>query len=238
MFPRLLLASSNLAAPQLARAAGQLVHGLSRGAILTTAEIKLKERSREAILARETLSGLGVPQVEFFDLDARSAVELAAFDFLYIASGNPFYLLKRVRETEADSVLEELIAAGWPVIAVSAGAALLGRSLHPLRMFDSTTADLGWRDPEALGLVPFSVLPHANRWSSRLADYTSRLEQARRLTNSEIVEVPDGEAILVENDRMGWVAADAIIPPPVPMPAETTAFPGPVEHPAPLAQSA
>lgn len=238
MFPRLLLSSSNLAAPQLVRSAGQLVSGLARGAILTTAEAKLKERSRDAIVAREALLGLGVPQVEFFDLDARSPAELAGFEFLYIASGNPFYLLKRVRETEADSVLEELIGAGWPVIAVSAGAALLGRSLHPLRMFDATTADFGWRDPEALGLVPFSVLPHSNRWSARFADYAGRLERARNITNSEIVEVPDNEGIVVEGERMGWMSAEFIATPAEPIPADTTAFPDQTDHPAPLAQSA
>eukprot|EP01031_Cornospumella_fuschlensis_P015511 gene15511-18963_t len=88
MTPRLLLVSSNIAQPQFAAAVARLAQGAARAAVVTTAEPKLKERNRNAVLARETLLAVGVPTVEFFDFDARASTDLAAFDLVYLAGGN------------------------------------------------------------------------------------------------------------------------------------------------------
>ncbi len=211
MTPRLLLLSSNLAQPYLAAAVQRLAQGAACAAVVTTAESKLKERNRNALLARETLLAAGVPAVEFFDFDSRASAELAAFDLVYLAGGNPYYLLQRVRETGADSVLEDMVAAGRPVIGSSAGALLLGRSLNVVPVFDTSVPDLGCRNPTALGLVPFTALPHTNRWKARFADYADRLAVARVRCRSEIVEIADDEALLVAGDavtRLGPTVAE------------------------------
>lgn len=202
MIPRLLLVSSNLAAPHLASAARNLARGAVRAAVVTTAETKLKDRNRNALRARETLLAVGLSAVEFFDFDTHPSGDLAAYDLVYLAGGNPYYLLQRVRATEADSVLEEMIAAGRPVIGSSAGALLLGRSLNVVPVFDMSVPDLGCRNPTALGLAPFTVLPHANRWKARFADYAARLAAARVFCRSEIVEIADDEGVLVEGDSV------------------------------------
>lgn len=202
MIPRLLLVSSNIAVPHLATAARNLARGAARAAVVTTAEPKLKERNRNALLARETLLAVGLAEVKFFDFDTHPSEGLAAFDLVYLAGGNPYYLLQRVRETEADSVLEEMISAGRPVIGSSAGALLLGRSLNVVPVFDTSVPDLGCKNPTALGLVPFTVLPHTNRWKARFADYAARLDAARALCRSEIAEIADDEGLLVEGDSV------------------------------------
>jgi peptidase E len=192
-------------------AAGRLIRGLGRGAIVTTAEIKLKERNRDVALAHATLLAVGVPQVELFDFDVRPAAELAQFDFVYLASGNPFYLLKRVRETEADLVLEEMAAAGRPIIGSGAGAMLLGRSIGLVRFFDSTVANLGWKEHAALDLVPFAALPYANRWRARFVDYGTRLASARTLCGCDIAELDDGEGLLIEGGNTIRVFDDSLM---------------------------
>jgi hypothetical protein len=63
MTSRLLLVSSNIAQPHLARVVRHLARGAARAAVVTTAESKLKERNRNAILAHETLLAAGVPAV-------------------------------------------------------------------------------------------------------------------------------------------------------------------------------
>jgi dipeptidase E len=177
---------------------------------VTTADPKLKARNRNALLAREALLAAGVAEVHFFDLDTEPSGDLARFDLIYLAAGNPYYLLARVRETEADSVLEEMVAAGRLVMGASAGALLLGRSLSALSVFDPSVADFGCKNPAALSLVPFAVLPHANRWKARFADYPARLASARALCRSEIVELADDEGLLVQGaswQRIGGAAA-------------------------------
>jgi dipeptidase E len=168
------------------------------------------------------LLAVGLADVEFFDFDTRPSAGLAAFDLVYLAGGNPYYLLQRVRETEADSVLEEMIAAGRPVIGSSAGALLLGRSLNAVPVFDTSVPDLGCKNPTGLGIVPFTVLPHTNRWKARFADYAARLAAARVLCRSEIVELADDESLLVEGDAITRIG-DRSLPGPIGLPEQPAA---------------
>ena len=202
MTSRLLLVSCNLAQPHFATVVGHLAQGAVRAAVVTTTEPKLKERNRNAVLARETLLAVGIPVVEFFDFDVRASADLATFDLVYLAGGNPYYLLQRVRESGADAVIEEMIAAGRPFIGSSGGALLLGQSLNVVPVFDTSVPDLGCRNPMALGVVPFTVLPHSNRWRARFADYAARLATARAFCRSQIVEIADDEGLLVEGDTI------------------------------------
>jgi dipeptidase E len=202
MRSRLFLISSNLALPHFAAVVSTLARGANRAAVVTTAEPKLKERNRNAVLARDTLLAVGVPAVEFFDFDKQPCAGLAAFDLVYLAGGNPFYLLQRVRETGADTVIEDMVEAGRPIIGSSAGALLLGRSLNAVPIFDNSVPDLGCKDTDALRLVPFTVLPHTNRWKARFADYAARFAAAAVLCRSEILEIADDEGLLIDGDTV------------------------------------
>ena len=205
--PRLLLASSNIASPRLAEAVSGVIRQGGRGAIITTAEAKRKECAQEIVLAASILKSMGAPSIEFFDLDARTATALADFDFIYIAGGNPLYLLKRMRETHADEVLEGLMAEGRPIIGVGAAAAVLGQNLRPLRTFDQSAPDFGWKDLEGLGAVPIAVLPQANRWQARFADYSARLAAARVFCRCEIKELLDGEGFIFDGTSLISIGA-------------------------------
>ncbi len=222
MTSRLFLVSSNLAQPHFTAVVNNLVRGAARAAIVTTAEPKLKERNRNAVLARDTLLAVGVPAVEFFDFDKQPSADLAAFDLVYLAGGNPYYLLQRVRDTGADAVIEEIVEAGRPIIGSIAGALLLGRSLNVVPVFDTSVPDLGCKDTDALRLVPFTVLPHTNRWKARFADYAARVATARVLCRSEILEITDDEGLLIDGDTVTRVGS-TFPPTPVELSAPPTA---------------
>lgn len=207
MPPRLLLVSSRIAQPHLAVVVGDLAQGVARAAVVTTAEPKLKESNRNAVLARDTLLALGVPAVEFFDFDTQPSANLAGFGLVYLAGGNPFYLLQRVRETDAESVLRDMFAYGRPLVGSSAGALLLGRSLNIVPVFDSAFSYQNDINTDALGLLPFTVLPHANRWKSRFADYADRVAAARVLCRSEILEIADDEGLLIVGDTVSRIGS-------------------------------
>lgn len=199
---RLLLVSSNLAGTALRAAVKRIAAGATRAAIVTTAELRPVERRRNAALARLDLCAAGIAHLENFDLDRRPGDELAAFDLVYLAGGNPYYLLKRARETGADAVLERLSECGVPILGANAGALLLGPSLRHLRFFDASVADLGWGTRAALSLVPFTVLPHANRWRARFADYEQRLSLACAACGCQIVELDDGDGLLLDDRQV------------------------------------
>ena len=222
MTSRLFLISSNLALPHFTTVVSHLARGAKRAAVVTTAEPKLKERNRNAVLARNTLLAVGVPAVEFFDFDKQPCADLAAFDLVYLAGGNPYHLLQRVRDTGADAVIEDMVEAGRPIIGSSAGALLLGRSLNVVPIFDTSVPDLGCKDTDALRLVPFTVLPHTNRWKARFADYAARVATARVLCRSEILEITDDEGLLIDGDTVTRVGS-TFPPTPVELSAPPTA---------------
>ena len=222
MTSRLFLISSNLALPHFTTVVSHLARGAKRAAVVTTAEPKLKERNRNAVLARDTLLAVGVPAVEFFDFDKQPCADLAAFDLVYLAGGNPYHLLQRVRDTGADAVIEDMVEAGRPIIGSSAGALLLGRSLNVVPIFDTSVPNLGCKDTDALRLVPFTVLPHTNRWKARFADYAARVATARVLCRSEILEITDDEGLLIDGDTVTRVGS-TFPPTPVELSAPPTA---------------
>lgn len=222
MTPRLFLVSSNIAQLHFTAAVGYLARAAARAAVVTTAEPKLKERNRNAVLARDTLLDVGVPVVDFFDFDTRPSAALAAFDLVYLSGGNPYYLLQRVRETGADAVIEEMVEAGRPIIGSSAGALLLGHSLNVVPVFDTSVPDLGCTDTDALRLVPFTVSPHTNRWKARFADYAARVATAGALCRSEILEIADDEGLLIDGDIITRIGS-TFPPTPVELSAQPTA---------------
>ncbi|MBI5691870.1 MAG: Type 1 glutamine amidotransferase-like domain-containing protein [Verrucomicrobia bacterium] len=192
---RLLLVSTNLAVAWLERTVRALASDCGRAAVVTTAEPIGKERSRNAMLARAAVAGAGVARQTYFDFDERPATELDDFDCVVLASGNPFYLLGSLHRSGGDEAIERFLASGRPLLACGAGALVLGRSLWPVRAFDSSVSPLGTGHPAALSLVPYSLLIHANRWRSRLVDYAARLESVRNLCGP-VVELDDDEALL------------------------------------------
>jgi peptidase E len=192
--PRLLLACSHLAVPWLGPVLRNLLGGCRRVAVVTTAEPKLKERSLNAVLAQRAVEAAGVRGAPFVDLEAPDHAGLAGFDAVCLASGNPFPLLDALRATRTDCELETLVASGHPLVACGPSAMVLGQTLRHLRLFDPSVSDLGGASPVGLGLLPFSLLPHANRWRARWRDYPERLDGARQVWG-EIVELDDDEAL-------------------------------------------
>ena len=115
-----------------------------------------------------------------------------------------------------------MVEAGRPIIGSSAGALLLGRSLNVARIFDTSVPDLGCKDTDALRLVPFTVLPHTNRWKARFADYAARVAAAAVLCRSEILEITDDEGLLIDGDTLTRIGS-TFPPTPVDLSAQPTA---------------
>ncbi|MEV3923107.1 Type 1 glutamine amidotransferase-like domain-containing protein [Actinomadura coerulea] len=80
---------------------------------------------------------------------------------VFVTGGYPVFLLEHVRRSGFDRVAVPAVGDGsLAYVGISAGAALAGPDLRPLRGSD----DPGTVDSTAgLGLVPFVVLPHRNR---------------------------------------------------------------------------
>ncbi|HBY92542.1 MAG TPA: hypothetical protein DEP84_01040 [Chloroflexi bacterium] len=126
-------------------------------AILPTAA-----RFSQPLLAAENgvrhFAALGATSTPLLLLDradaARSEIldQVAAADLLYVAGGDPVYLLETLRTTPAWATIHDRLRAGTLALAgSSAGAMVLGRRMWRPRQDDLVPA---------LDLVPVVALPH------------------------------------------------------------------------------
>lgn len=194
MHASILIASTNLAVPWLAGELRGVVDGCMRAVVLTNAEPRRSTGGGDARLALEALRRAGVAEAVLLDLLTDEPPRPASCDCVCLAGGNPYHLLHCLRETGADDALDDLVAAGRPVIAAGLAACVLGRTIIHLRDLGLCVPAMGCRDLFGLGLLPFSVLPSANRWRASRRDFASTLK-AVETRHGRMVTLDDDEAL-------------------------------------------
>jgi dipeptidase E len=98
---------------------------------------------------KRALAPLGLTDIDAWtNLSGKTALDLDAYDAVYIGGGNTFYLLQQIRLHHLDEALEQFILAGKPVYGGSAGAIILGYDI-------SSCAHI---DENIIGLTDFSGL--------------------------------------------------------------------------------
>lgn len=196
----ILLTSTGFATPAVRAAfmaAGAGLPAMTRAAVVTTASREYKERNRHAVAARDALRGFGIPEVDFVDVEFEDAARLRDYGLVYINGGDPLYLRHHLRRSGADAVLRQGTTRGALVVGTSAGAVALGPDLRIVPAFDPVLADGNDGDLIGVGLVPFTVLPHANRWRARLPELAERLRDFAAETGLRVEPLEDSEALLV-----------------------------------------
>ncbi len=104
--------------------------------------------------------------------DERLARELEDVDFVYIAGGEPVYLLDALRDSLVWRRLRAAVDEGCALAGSSAGAMILGETMYYRRQ---------WFD--ALGLVPdVCVLPHFEQWGAKVLPELLESSIERNLT--------------------------------------------------------
>lgn len=163
--------------------------------IIVTAAKEHKEDNKHIQNAKENLLNAGF-EVRFLDLDFENADPILSCDFLYIAGGSPHYLLKRIKEVRADKAIVQTVKKGTPVLATSAGAVVLGRSTALVDILDPNLDIEGTKDRDGLNLIPYSILPHANRWRQKVGNFSTKLRELEAACSSKIVTLDDGQSML------------------------------------------
>lgn len=196
---RLLLASSGIGA--LPSLLGDEVVG-SRFAFVPTAagpEFEMKPWVRAD---RRALEALGC-QVSVLDLagvePARTVEALDGLDGVLLTGGNSFLLLWHARRSGFADLVGPLIESGELLyVGTSAGAMVAGPDLAPAANLDNRLEVPELESSIALGLVPFSVLPHDNLPEARVLHD----EIVAAHPSVHFVRLADGEAVLVRGDHV------------------------------------
>jgi dipeptidase E len=204
MSASILMASTNLAVPWLAGNLRGVVQGCTRAMVVTNAEPRRAAGGGDLRLALEALRRAGIAEVGLLDVLTDQPPHPATCDCVCLAGGNPYHLLHCLRETGADDAIDEMVAAGRPVVAAGLAACVLGRTIAHLRDLGLSVPAMGCRDVVALGLLPFSVLPSANRWRASHRDFTATVKRVEA-RHGRLVTLDDDEALRFGEDGVARV---------------------------------
>jgi len=174
-------------------------------AFITTASkgVSNKEYMEKHILKMKEL-GFDFTEI---DIDYKNEEELETslkdFNFIYVAGGSSFYLLKSIKKSGFDKVVKKLVTQGVVYIGSSAGAYVASPSIDISVWKDEYRKEkrnrYGLVDFNAMGLVDFLVLAH----------YEEGLKEIikKNLLNSKYLLriLRDGQALLIDDDKISFI---------------------------------
>jgi dipeptidase E len=148
---------------------------------------------------REDLRRLGFA-IEEVDVSGEAPTSLqqtiADVDAIFMAGGNTFYLLQKLREKGVDRMVVDHVAKEKLYIGSSAGSVLVGPSIEPVRVFDDPDEAPDLVNFDGLGLVDYVVLPHYGNDADRPLYEEIERSYGNRLT---FVKLRDDEAIFARS---------------------------------------
>lgn len=112
---------------------------------------------------RNELLSLGF-SVKDLNIESSSHAEvktaIAESDVIFVGGGNTFYLLEHAKKSGFIEIAKQAVKDGAIYIGSSAGSVLASPDIRYVESFDDPS-EASLRDTRGLGLVSFSVLPHA-----------------------------------------------------------------------------
>lgn len=122
---------------------------------------------------------------------------LADCDIIYFSGGNVFYLLQEAKKCGLKNLLREFLAQGKIYAGGSAGAAIAGPSIEPLKSIDDPQKAPELKDYTAFGFVDFIVLPHFDyeKYNSKYQEVLKQYNQFKfqPLNNDQAIFVSDNK---------------------------------------------
>jgi dipeptidase E len=156
---------------------------------------------------RQKLREMGF-QLREFDIKNKNPQKLKQdlenVNMLYVAGGNTFYLLEKIRSCGLDLLLPELLDQGMLYVGASAGAVVVGPDLEPIKLLDEPEKAPTLQSTKALGLVPFIMLPHYSK--EKDAEVYNKIEKDFR-EQYEIIMFTDQQAIVIADGNYEIVAS-------------------------------
>ena len=150
--------------------------------------------------------GFAVEVLDLAQTDQETAqAKIFQTKLLYIAGGNSFQLLQKLKKKHLLSLIREQIADGMVYVGESAGAIITAEDIDYSKLMDDKGVAGELSDTAALNEVDFYVLPHvgeepfAESTQAILDTYGDKLNLLP-INNSQAVLVEDEEVkVLVEN---------------------------------------
>lgn len=112
---------------------------------------------------RDVLAKMGF-QISELDIEHAAKENMQAAlddtDIVYVAGGNTFHLLKQLRETGFDKMLDDFVKNGGLYAGASAGALVAGPDIGAIASIDEPEKVTGLKSTKGLGWVSVVPIPH------------------------------------------------------------------------------
>ncbi len=139
---------------------------------------------------------------ELTEIDLKRKVslkELKKFDIIYVAGGNSFYLLEKMRKSGFEKIIKKLTENGIAYVGSSAGAVVAGPNIRPIRFLDDPSK-VKLKSFKGLSLVDFIPLPHfGNKKYSKLYE---KVMKGLERTKYKYIKIRENQAAFVKNNRV------------------------------------
>jgi dipeptidase E len=150
----------------------------------------------------EALKGAEFEAAEYTLTDKNSTEverKLSQYDAIFVAGGNTFYLLDKIRKSGADKIIPKLIESGKIYIGSSAGSIVAGPDIYPARDLNDSGVAPDLKDYRGLNMVNFVILPH---WGSEIfkESYKKTFMEQNYNENNKIMLIGDYQYIKVEGE--------------------------------------
>lgn len=193
----ILLCSDGLSSQELLREMKPRLGSGKKAALVVTSDPEYKENSWHVERCTKELEFFGL-SVEVFDFDTQPAQQLAAYDVVELIGGNPYYLLRSIREHRAEAALKEVAERG-ALIGWSAGALVLEPTIAIINSFRPELNFLNLQDFTGLGLTDVQILPHYRQQCRKIPDTEERCRRYEQENHCTVLRLDDGEGVVLEN---------------------------------------
>lgn len=195
----LVLCSNGLTGETLISSILPYTRGYKTAALVVTADNIYKEKNYHVRRGVAELESLNL-SVDIIDIDESPAETLLSYDVVSFIGGNPYYLLKSIRERQAESVLrylaENKILIGW-----SAAAFVFGPSLNLVDLYSPEMNTFNLKDLTGLQLTKVEVLPHYSKFISRFDGFEATCTEYEKRHSVQVIRLNDGDAVFIGNDE-------------------------------------
>ena len=192
----LVLCSNGLSSKILLETISSKIVGCKTAALVVTADNEYKERNYHVPRAIAELEALNL-RVDIFDLDKQAADLLLNYDVVEFIGGNPYYLLRSIRENNAFEILKD-ISANKILIGWSAAAFVFGPTLELVNCYSPEMNFMGLTDLSALSLTNIQVLPHYSKFLTRFEQFEEKCRAYEKQRNVNVIRINDGDGVFID----------------------------------------
>ncbi|MBE6989551.1 MAG: hypothetical protein E7426_02240 [Ruminococcaceae bacterium] len=193
----LLLCSDGLTGKLLLEKVAACVPCGGTAAVVVTADREYKAANYHVARCCGELTSLGLA-VDICDIDTAPAQALRRYDVVEFIGGNPFYLLRSIRDHRAADVLQQ-IAREKLLIGWSAAAFVFGPSLELVNAYSPEWNDVGLTDLRGLSLTGVRVLPHYDRFLRRFDRFEEICRAHEEANHVQVIRLNDGDGVFDDN---------------------------------------